>query len=300
MLCMLHARCAAGLGAAGLRARLCGGKGWTVPPSRLLVTLAFSGLTGCSGPARVVDSSDSPARVVDASDSPPRVVETSESAQSSVNEPRASAGSGELRALEVDGFLPAVFFVPPGDAPARLVVATHGAGGAPEWECDYWRHLMNDSAFVLSLRGKSMGGGSYYYPNHFQLEAELNAAVRAARAAEPRILPDAGVYAGYSQGASMGSVMLPRHGAAFPHLVLIEGFELWNIARARRFQQSGGNRVLFVCGTAQCSHVAQESVRWLLKGGIDARLEYASGAGHTPAGAVMARVEAGLPWLLGD
>jgi len=202
-----------------------------------------------------------------------------------------------VRALDVQGFLPAVLFVPPGDAPARLVVATHGAGGAPEWECDYWRQLTNDSAFVLSLRGKSMGGGSYYYPNHLELEAELNAAERAARAAEPRILPGAGVYSGYSQGASMGSVMLAQHGAAFPYLVLIEGFELWNIPRARRFRQSGGKRVLFACGTAQCNRVAEESVRWLLKGGIDARLEYASGAGHTPAGEVMERIDAALPWL---
>jgi len=212
----------------------------------------------------------------------------------------SSTPRGMLRALEVSGFLPAVFFVPAGNAPARLVVATHGAGGAPEWECEYWRQLTGDSAFVLSLRGKSMGGGSYYYPNHHELEAELNAAVRAARAAEPRILPDSGIYSGYSQGASMGTVMLARHGATFPYLVLIEGFELWNIPRAKAFAKSGGKRVLLACGTPQCNSVGEESVRWLKKAGVDARLEYAEGGGHTPAGLVMERVAAALPWLLAE
>lgn len=205
-----------------------------------------------------------------------------------------------FRQLELEGFLPAVFFVPAGDAPARLVVATHGAGGAPEWECDYWRRLTRAEAFVLCLRGKSMGGGSYYYPHHHALEAELKAAERAARASEPRILPGAGIYAGFSQGASMGSAMVAGHGAAFPYLVLIEGFERWNIPRARAFRASGGKRVLFACGTPQCSKVAEDSLPWLKQGGIDARLEHAVGAGHTPAGEVMARVQAALPWLLAD
>lgn len=211
----------------------------------------------------------------------------------------ASARAG-LRPLEVEGFLPAVFFVPAGEGARRLVVAAHGAGGAPEWECEYWRRLTRERAFVLCLRGKAMGGGSYYYPNHHALEAELVAAERAARAAEPRILPDGAVFAGFSQGASMGSVMLSRHGADFPYLALIEGFELWNIPRARAFAQGGGRRVLLACGTEQCGRVAEESVRWLIKGGVEARLERAPGAGHTPAGAVMERVEGALPWLLGE
>ncbi len=262
--------------------------------------LVLTGLTRCAAPAPVSNTSAShqPSSNQPRSNQPPS--NQSPSNQSPSNQSRAPARSAELRALEVEGFLPAVFFVPAGDAQARLVVAAHGAGGAPEWECDYWRELTRDSAFVLCLRGKAMGGGSYYYPNHHELEAELTVAERVARAAEPGILPGGGVYAGFSQGASMGSAMLASHGAAFPHLVLIEGFELWNTSRARRFQQSGGKRVLFACGTPHCSRVAQESVRWLLEAGIDARLEYASGAGHTPAGAVMLRVEATLPWLLRD
>jgi predicted esterase len=203
-----------------------------------------------------------------------------------------------LRAIEVEGFLPALLFSPAGTAPARLIVATHGAGGDPEWECDYWRRLTAARAFVLCLRGKSMGGGSYYYPNHHQLDRELVAAERAARAAEPRILPDSGVYAGFSQGASMGSAIVARHAAALPYVVLIEGFERWNIPRAQAFARAGGRRVLFVCGTKDCDAHARESARWINKAGLEARVEYAAGAGHTPTGVVMDRVAGALGWLL--
>lgn len=145
-----------------------------------------------------------------------------------------------------------------------------------------------------------MGRGMYYYPNHHALEAELVAAERAARAAEPRIAAESGMYAGFSQGASMGSAMIARHGSAFPYLVLIEGFELWNIPRARAFARAGGRRILFACGTADCNRVAVESRRWISKAGLDVRVEYAMGAGHTPTGAVMAHVAAALPWLHGE
>jgi hypothetical protein len=171
----------------------------------------------------------------------------------------AEAPTERVRELPVEGFLPALLFSPAGSEQARLIVATHGAGGAPEWECDYWRQLSAGSAFLLCLRGKSMGGGSYYYPNHHELDGELRAAERAARAAEARILPGDGVYAGFSQGASMGSAIVARHAATFPYVVLIEGFELWNIPRARSFARAGGRRVLFACGNPavrfDCSRV---------------------------------------------
>ena len=209
------------------------------------------------------------------------------------------APPAHLRSLEVPGFLPALLFVPSGGAVRPLLVAAHGAGGNPEWECEYWRRLTREQRFVLCLRGTSMGAaGGFYYRDEHALEAELIAAEHAARSSEARISAENGVYAGFSQGASMGSAMIAKHGASFPMLALIEGFEQWNIPRARAFAKSGGRRVLFVCGTQQCGVVATESARWLERGGVEARVELVSGAGHTPAGAVMPRVDAALPWLL--
>lgn len=213
----------------------------------------------------------------------------------------ASPPPSGFTTLEVPGFLPAVLFVPPGTAERPLVVATHGAGGSPEWECEYWRRLTAGKRFVLCLRGKSMGAsGGFYYPNEHALEAELIAAERALRAAQPRVSQRDGLYAGFSQGASMGSTFIAKHGGSFPNVALLEGFQGWSIARARSFARGGGKRVLFACGTAQCNAVATEAARWLERGGVKPRVEYAPGAGHSPLGPVMDRTRAALPWLLDE
>jgi len=213
---------------------------------------------------------------------------------------RAAPAKAQLRELSVPGFLPAVLFVPGGTESRPLVVAAHGAGGAPEWECEYWRRLLEERSFVLCLRGSSMGkAGGFYYENEHALEAELVAAERAVRESEPRIASAPGVYAGFSQGASFASAIIAKHGAAFSRLALIEGFERWNIARARAFAKAGGQRILFACGTKACNAAATESARWLNRSGVEARVELAPGAGHTPLGPVMQRVQESLPWLLG-
>ena len=217
------------------------------------------------------------------------------------SQPSANNAVSGLRELRVPGFQPALLFVPAGTAKRPLVLAAHGAGGSPEWECDYWRRLTFDRVFVLCLRGTPLGTyPGYFYRDHRALEKELVAAEAAARQGEPRIYQGSGLYAGFSQGSSMGSAMIARHAAAFPFLVLIEGFELWNVPRGREFEKNGGRRILFACGSKECASVARGSVRWLTTGGIDARLEYAPGEGHTPLGKVLTHIEASLPWLVGD
>ncbi len=231
----------------------------------------------------------------------PEVSRVSDGEASAPPNARTAVSEAEQRALDVPGFLSALLFSPAGSDPRPLVVATHGAGGSPEWACEHWRQLTHDRVFVLCLRGKSMGpSGGYYYPDHRALEAELLAAESAVRAVEPRVLGGSGLYAGFSQGASMGSVMLPAHGARFPYLALTEGFELWNLSRAKAFRTSGGKRVLFTCGTKECQSKAQQSVRWLEQSGVGAKLDYASGAGHTPGGEVERALERSLPWLVSD
>jgi hypothetical protein len=215
--------------------------------------------------------------------------------------PNAAVDPGpSLRALEVAGFQPALLFSPAGAAVRPLVVAAHGAGGSADWECEYWRRLTRGRAFVLCLQGTPLGGSyaGYYYRDHRALNREFVAAERAARDAEPRILAGSGLYAGFSQGATMGVPILAEHAAAFPYAVLIEGFTSWNVPGGRRFTRAGGRRILIACGSKECAAVGKTSERWLQASGAQVRLGHAAGAGHTPAGAVMELVASALPWLL--
>jgi predicted esterase len=207
------------------------------------------------------------------------------------------------QSLKIPGYLPAVLYNPRLPGPASLVVASHGAGGIPEAECDYWRALTQGRHIVLCLRGwriNNYAPSGFYYPTHFALERELRAALTALRARpDVQIAPAPHVYAGFSQGAIMGAIMIVDHARSFRRLALIEGgFQYWNVARARRFARNGGERVLFVCGTAWCANGARQTSAWLRRAGVQVRLEYAPGAGHTPDGAVLERARAALPWLL--
>lgn len=215
-------------------------------------------------------------------------------------EPEPGSAVASLRRLAVPGFEPALLFIPGGAAPRPLVLAAHGAGGGPAWECEYWRRLTRERAFVLCLSGTPLGGSysGYYFRDHRALEREWVAAEQAARAAEPRILGSSGIYAGFSQGATMGTAILAHHAAAFPYGVLIEGFMPWNVPGARQFVRAGGRRLLFACGSKECAAVAKTSVHWCEAARAEARWEYAPRAGHTPAGLVMEQIASALPWLV--
>lgn len=238
------------------------------------------------------------------SPAPPLAAERPSVDQVAPSRPIGGAMGAEqtLRPLAVPGFEPALLFTPAGTSQRPLVMAAHGAGGGPDWECEYWRRLTRGRAFILCISGTPIGGSysGFFFRDHRALHRELLAAERAARDAEPRILAGSGIYAGFSQGATMGTAILAQRAAAFPYAVLIEGFMPWNVPGARRFVREGGRRVLFACGSKECEAVAKTSVRWFQTAHVEARLEYAPGQGHTPAGRVMAQVESALPWLLQD
>lgn len=200
--------------------------------------------------------------------------------------------------LDVPGFLPAVLVAPDGEGLRPLVVAAHGAGGSPDWECEYWRRLTRERAFVLCLRGTAMGGDSFYFKNHHALRDELAAATRQARARAPRIAPSSGIYAGFSQGASMGTLVVAGQAEQLPYVVLIEGFAQWDVSLGRSFARKGGKSVLFACGTTACATKAEKSLKALEQASVRARAKHAVGAGHTPVGPVQGSVEQNLAWLV--
>ncbi len=200
----------------------------------------------------------------------------------------------ELSSLPVPNFGDAVVVLPRERRPAPLLVAAHGAGGDPEFDCDHWARLTRGEWFVLCPRGASLSRryeGSYYYPNHIELEREVVAMLSAARARHADALSDEpGVYAAFSQGATMGALMAIDHGRDFRALVLVEGgWSEWTNQRAKRFRETGGESVALICGGTGCAARARTSAAILERAGLRARVEHAEGAGHTFLGAVAER-----------
>lgn len=219
--------------------------------------------------------------------------------------PAEVAVPAHFEALEVPGFLDAVVALPAGARQEPLLLATHGAGGAPEHHCEAWRRQLGDRGIVVCPRGalinRAIGpDAGFYYPDHFALEKEVMAVLASARAAyAPRLLPGGAVYAGYSQGATMGALMLPPHAQEFPRVILVEGgFDEWALANARRFAANGGERIAFVCGRVACQHGAERSVHWLRRSEVDAVSRHATGAGHTYLGRVADEIALAFQWLV--
>lgn len=224
---------------------------------------------------------------------------------------RAAAASGgspptaPWARLHVPGFQPALVSLPASTHPgAPVIVVAHGAGGTPDWHCELWRELTQAGSYLLCLAGTRMIANparpsGYYFKDHHALEAEAWAALDALEQQFPDADTETPSYAGYSQGATMGALMLAGHGDRFQRVALIEGgFDQWNLAIAAQFAAAGARRVLFVCGRSSCERGALRSAAWLEQSGVATRVEHAVGAGHTPADEVAERLARSLPWLL--
>jgi predicted esterase len=178
----------------------------------------------------------------------------------------------------------------------------HGAGDTPDALCGTFRDLVGDRGVILCPAGPRIAWNAEgrYFPDHFALERIVLASLEALAAAYPGAVDRASVvYGGYSQGATMGALMLPSHGAELPRLLLVEGgFDEWTVARAAAFHEGGGRRVLFACGREQCRAHAEHAATWLRSGGVEARVVARVGSGHTYGGAVAEAVRSAFTWLV--
>jgi predicted esterase len=212
------------------------------------------------------------------------------------------ASRDRFQSLEVPDFSASLVRLPEGNEQAPVLVVTHGAGGTAEAHCELWARIVEERALLLCIRGRARGpnpADGEYYPDHRALERETFAALAALRARYGERIAGGGVYyAGFSQGATMGALMLIEHAAEMPRLALVEGgVNDWSVARARAFRERGGERVLFVCGRKDCANAARKSAHWFKLAGVPAQVEYVAGAGHSHDARVEARVIAALPWL---
>ena len=153
---------------------------------------------------------------------------------------------------------PALVSVPVGSrGPQPVLVAAHGAGGRAEYHCRLWRRIVGEHGFLVCPRGYPMNrldpDTGYFYDGHPALGREIERALAALKERfGDRVDLAAPIFVGYSQGASMGALILPEHPAAFARAVLWEGgvgqYQEWNVAVAERFRARGAVRVVMACG----------------------------------------------------
>jgi predicted esterase len=212
--------------------------------------------------------------------------------------------------LELKNAKPAVVSLPLGSTDARpVIVVTHGAGGRATTHCKMWRGIVEDRGFIVCPRGVPMypyeppHESGYYYDGHPKLAIEIEAALAALVATYgDRVDAERPVFAGYSQGANMGALVLPGHAARFGSAVLWEGgvgeYQEWNVQVARKFAERGGTRVLLACGRADCFKAAERTAHYMKRGGLEPQVVFVPGAGHTYAGELGRRVKSRFAWLV--
>jgi predicted esterase len=215
--------------------------------------------------------------------------------------PRLPDVAGEILPLEIPAHLPALVAVPGGNPvdPKPVVLATHGAYDNPESYCPFWQRIVKDRAFVLCTRGVRINDTAFYYPNHFFVDRENATALDALRSRfGARIATGRVLYAGYSQGAIHGAPLLQMRPETYPHAVFIEGGASWTPRTASRYRAAGGQRLLFVCGTAGCRAGATRSVRILSDAGLEVRFVWVPSAGHDYPPEMGRRIAEQLEWLV--
>jgi predicted esterase len=210
-------------------------------------------------------------------------------------------------ALDVVGHGDAVVSLPLGASePRPVVLATHGNYDTPEWQCEIWRQIVANDAFVLCPRGiprsdsPSRSDLRYEYASRGALEKEIDAAFEALRARYSGFVDDGPrIFTGFSLGAIMGASIILRNPAKYPRAVLIEGGNrVWNVPTARAFAQKGGQGILFACGQWDCVNRSRAAGRALQQAGVVWQVLFAKGEGHTYGGRVAEQIHDTFAWLV--
>jgi predicted esterase len=222
--------------------------------------------------------------------------------------PRIEAKTVEL---QMPGYAPAMAKAPGSGAKKPVVVATHGAWDRPDYHCSLWQRYVGDRAFVVCPRGKIANKGVpadqelFFYGDHLQLGAEVKAALAALQKQYPdQVDLEAPLYTGFSQGAIQGAWMLPRHPGKFAYAVLVEGghggYNEWGPGVAAEYAKNGGKRVVLACGREACQTKARRAAEYLEKAGIQTRIVYVEGAGHSYGGGMEEAVRTAFEWAVED
>lgn len=216
--------------------------------------------------------------------------------------------------LEVDGFRPAVVFEPKEMPTLRsprtkrpVVVALHGNYDRPEWQCEVWRGVVGERAFIVCPRGvprsdAPAAADRWTWNGLAETQREVDAALAALEVRYPeRVRQGPHVLVGFSLGGTMAARIVTRRPELYSRAVLVEGgSDVWTLAVARRFLKGGGARILAACGQPDC-FPRFKKLGWAFKtAGLPFRVVGSRRAGHTYGGDVAGAVAETWSWLVED
>lgn len=222
-------------------------------------------------------------------------------------EPPRLTADGPLVALPVEGHGAAVVSLPLGTRRRRpVVLATHGNYDRPEWQCEVWREIVGDLAFVLCPRGVARSDSPsrddirFTYDNNQALEREIDAALAALKARFPDFVDaERPLYTGFSLGAIMGVSIAARAPDRYPRMVLVEGgHDKWTRETSVAYAKGTPKRVLFVCSQGHCGSEAKMAGTRLEKAGAMVLVARGPNVGHRYDGPTAEEAKRALPWVL--
>ena len=223
-----------------------------------------------------------------------------------------TASEDTLIVLPVPGYESAVVSLPKIMSQRRpLLVAAHGAWDRPEPHCQLWRRVTHAHSFILCPRGRRANRyvphehAAYFYRDHFELAREVLASIRALSERYPEQLDaTSAVWAGFSQGAIHGALVITLHPQLFARAALVEGgngfFNEWSPFAARKDARGGGRRVLFGCGSPYCVRTAQRCAGYLDGADVETLVAHAPGAGHSYGPTMERSLHEHFAWLVAD
>lgn len=187
------------------------------------------------------------------------------------------------------------------------MVAVHGLRGRADWSCRIARHVIRARAYVVCPEGTPAPAlrtdgehARFTFATPRALELEIEAALAALARAHADADTTRLLYYGHSLGASYAVAMLRASPARWTRVVMSEGG--WGGWWPTPAAHAAGQRVLFACGTAECSSGATASARALATGrrdaGVPAKVVYVEGAGHHSYGPIVDAVSGELDWLV--
>ncbi len=209
--------------------------------------------------------------------------------------------------LALPGYLASVVSLPLQATTRKpVVVAVHGKFDRAEWQCDQWRAIVGDRAFVLCPRGTrrpdypSNDAVRQTFSSRNAMFKEVDAALEALRNRYSDYADDGPVlYVGFSLGAIEGVPYIARDPARFSRAALVEGgHDAWSDATIKAFSEGGGRRILFACGQVGCNEDAKRVAAKLEKSNVETRVIYVPGEGHSYGGKVAEKLKDEWNWLV--